>query len=185
MTGERKILTLKRKSPPDAQVNTGETPLILSRNKIRVEAIPVVRKHKKPVVAVVEKTAPPRTPKNETPERVVNEPKSVSPPKPPRMLPYDEAVGIMEGYWPGLFDGQQPRLMKVNIREDFYHDIERRALPLSYKVLRRCLRAITRSPNYLSQVLTDAPRYDLDGVAHGHVTGQEYQYTLERLAKMN
>lgn len=185
MSGERKILTLKRKSPSDAQVNTGETPLILSRNKIRVEAVPVVRKNTKPEIAAVEKTAQPRTPKNETPVRIVNEPKPVSSPKPPRMLPYDDAVGIMQRYWPGLFDGQQPRLMKVNIREDFYQDIERRALLLSYKVLRRCLRAITRSPNYLSQLLTDAPRYDFDGVAHGHVTGQEYQYALERLAKMN
>ncbi|MFV8808893.1 ProQ/FINO family protein [Yersinia enterocolitica] len=94
-------------------------------------------------------------------------------------------MSIMQGDWPALFNSQQPRLMTINIREDFYHDTERRALPLSHKVLCRCLRAITRSPNYLSQILMDAPRYDLDGVAHGQVTGQEYQYALECLAKMN
>jgi ProQ/FINO family len=184
MTGERKVLTLKRRSPPENQAKTGETVLILSRNKIKVEAAPGLRKKKNPVAAVVETVAQSRTPKNETPELRVRKPEPVKPPKPPRMLPYDEAVNILQSYWPGLFDDQQPRLMKINIREDFYHDIERRALPLSHKVLRRCLKSITRSPGYLSQILTDAPRYDPEGVTHGYVTGLEYQYALEHLAKM-
>jgi hypothetical protein len=33
MTGERKILTLKRKSPPENQEKTGETLVPLSRKK--------------------------------------------------------------------------------------------------------------------------------------------------------
>ncbi|WP_431224002.1 ProQ/FINO family protein [Serratia sp. L9] len=86
------------------------------------------------------------------------------------------------GYWPGLFDGQQARLLKINIREDFFHDIEQRGLPLSHKVLRRCLKSITRSPGYLSRILTNAPRYDLDGEVQGYVTELESQLALERLA---
>jgi ProQ/FINO family len=97
------------------------------------------------------------------------------------MLLYDEAVNIMQSCWPWLFDDQQPRLMKINIREDFYHDIEHRALPLSHKVLHRCLKPITRSPGYLSQILTNSPpRYDPELCDR-----LEYRYALERLAKMN
>ncbi|PSH19724.1 hypothetical protein B7R74_12610 [Yersinia pseudotuberculosis] len=184
MTGERKILTLKRKSPPEHQEKTSETPVPLSRKKIRIEAKPNPRKKKKAAEPVVETTLQLKNAKNEPPVLRVKEPTPIKPPRPKCTLSYDEAVSIMQGYWPGLFEGEQPRLMKINIREDFYHDIERRALPLSHKILRRSLRAITRSPNYLSQVLMNAPRYDLDGVAHGHVTGQEYQYALERLTKI-
>lgn len=185
MTGERKILTLKRKSAPEHQEKTSETSVPLSRKKIMIEAKPHPRKKKKAAESVVETTLQLKNAKNESPVLRVKEPTPIKPPRPKRTLSYDEAISIMQGYWPALFNSQQPRLMKINIREDFYQNIERRALPLSHKVLRRCLRAITRSPNYLSQLLMDAPRYDLDGVAHGQVTGQEYQYALERLAKMN
>jgi hypothetical protein len=46
--------------------------------------------------------------------------------------PYDEAVGLMQGYWPSLFEGKQPGLLKINIREDLYLDIKQRELLLSH-----------------------------------------------------
>ena len=181
MTGERKILTLKRKSPPEHQEKVSETPVPLSRKKIRIEAKPNPRKKKMATEPVVETTLQLKTAKNETPAIRVKEPKPIKPPRPKRTLPYDEAVSIMQVYWPGLFEGNQPRLLKINIREDLYHDIEQRELPLSHKVLRRCLKSITRSPDYLSQIHTDAPRYNLDGVVEGHVNEQEYQFAVESL----
>ncbi|HHH1368331.1 TPA: ProQ/FINO family protein [Yersinia enterocolitica] len=99
---------------------------------------------------VIENVAQSKTPKIETPELRVREPNLVKPPKPKRRLPYDDAVSFIQRYWPALFDGQQPRLLKINIRDDFFHDIEHRALPLSHKVLRRCLKSIMRSLDYLS-----------------------------------
>ncbi|HEN3636756.1 TPA: hypothetical protein U5E40_001351 [Yersinia enterocolitica] len=181
MTGERKILTLKRKSAPEHQEKTSEIPVPLSRKKIRIEAKPNPRKKKKATETVVKTTLQLKTAKNETPVLRVKEPTPIKPPRPKRTLPYDEAVGIMQGYWPGLFEGKQPRLLKINIREDLYHDIEQRELPLSHKVLRRCLKSITRSPNYLLQTITDAPRYNIDSVVNGYVTELEYQYALKRL----
>ena len=69
--------------------------------------------------------------------------------------------------------------MKINIREDLYNDIEKRELPLSHKALRRYLTSITRSPDYLSQIQTDTPRYNLDGFVEGYVNEQEYQFAVE------
>ncbi|MGE4781411.1 ProQ/FINO family protein [Yersinia enterocolitica] len=181
MTGERKILTLKRKSPPEHQEKISETPVPLSRKKIKIEAKPNPRKKKMATEPVVETTLQPKTAKNETPVLRVREPKPIKPPRPKRTLSYDEALSIMQPYWPGLFDGQQPRLMKINIREDLYHDIEQRELPLSRKVLRRCLKSITRSADYLSQIQKDTPRYNLNGIVDGHVNELEYQFAIEKL----
>lgn len=184
MTGERKILTLKRKSLPDNQEKASETPVRWSRKKIVIEAVPNPRKKKNVTEPVIETVVPPDAPQYEMPELRVREPKPIKPPRPKRTLSYDEALSIMQRYWPGLFDGQQPRLMKINIREDFYRDIEQRALPLSHKVLRRCLKSITRSADYLSQIHTDVPRYNLDGAVEGHVNEQQYQFAVESLTKI-
>lgn len=56
MTGERKILTLKRKSLPENQEKASETPVRWSRNKIVIEAVPNPRKKKnltEPVIGVL------------------------------------------------------------------------------------------------------------------------------------
>lgn len=151
ITGERKILTLKRKSAPEHKEKTSET------------SVPLSRKKKKAAESVVETTLQLKNAKNESPVLRVKVPTPIKPPRPKRTLSYDEAISIMQGYWPALFNSQQLRLMKINIREDLYHDIEQRKLPLSRKVLRRCLKSITRSADYLSQIQTDAPLYTLRG----------------------
>ncbi|EKN3637907.1 ProQ/FINO family protein [Yersinia enterocolitica] len=181
MSGERKILTLKRQSPPEHQDKTREIPVRSTRKKMMVEATPHRRKKKKTTAPETETAVQLPVPPKPLPELRVREPKRVRPPKPPRTLPYHEAVSLMQGYWPDIFDGQQPRLFKIHIREDLYHDIEQRELPLSRKVLRRCLKSITRSADYLSQIQKDAPRYNLKGIVDGHVNEQEYQFAIEKL----
>ncbi|PHZ21472.1 ProQ/FINO family protein [Yersinia massiliensis] len=181
MTGERKILTLKRKSLPENQEKASETPVRWSRKKIVIEAVPNPRKKKNLTEPVIKTVVHPDAPQYEMPELRVREPKRVRPPKPPRTLSYHEAVSLMQGYWPDIFDGQLPRLLKIHIREDLYQDIEQRELPLSRKVLRRCLKSITRSADYLSQIQTNAPRYNLKGIVDGQVNEQEYQFAIEKL----
>ncbi|WP_432341944.1 ProQ/FINO family protein [Yersinia enterocolitica] len=181
MTGERKILTLKRQSPPEGQDKTREISVRSTRKKMMVEATLHRRKKKKNTAPEPETAVQPPVPQNTQPELRGREPKRVRPPKPPRTLAYHEAASLMQGYWPDIFDGQQPRLFKLHIREDLYQDIEQRELPLSRKVLRRCLKSITRSADYLSQIQTDAPRYNLKGIVEGHVNEQEYQFAIEKL----
>ena len=181
MTAERKILTLQRNSTPEHQERTGETAVPLPRKKIRVEAKPNPHKKKKATETGVETTLQLKTAKNETAVLHVKEPTPIKPPSPKRTQPYDEAVSIMQVYWPGLFEGKQPRLLKINIREDLYNDIEQRELPLSRKVLRHCLKSITRSADYLSQIQKDTPRYNLKGIVNGHVNELEYPFAIEKL----
>lgn len=181
MTGERKILTLKRQSPPEDQDKTREIPVRSTRKKIMLEATPQRRKKKTHTAPEPETAVQLPVSQNTQPELRVREPKRVRPPKPPRTLAYHEAVSLMQGYWPDIFNGQQPRLLKIHIREDLYQDIEQRDLLLSRKVLRRCLKSITRSADYLSQIQRDAPRYNLKGIVDGQVNEQEYQFAIEKL----
>ena len=64
MTGERKILTLKRKSHPENQEKASETPVRWSRKKIVIEAVPNTRKKKNLSVPVIKTVVPPPTPPN-------------------------------------------------------------------------------------------------------------------------
>ena len=57
----------------------------------------------------------------------------------------DEAVNTLKPWWPGLFDGDTPRLLACGIRDVLLEDVAQRNIPLSHKKLRRALKAITRS----------------------------------------
>lgn len=57
----------------------------------------------------------------------------------------DDAVNTLKPWWPGLFDGDTPRLLACGIRDVLLEDVAQRNIPLSHKKLRRALKAITRS----------------------------------------
>ncbi|EFP73901.1 putative fertility inhibition protein [Shigella dysenteriae 1617] len=45
----------------------------------------------------------------------------------------DEAVNILKPWWPGLFDGDTPRLLACGIRDVLLEDVAQRDIPLSHK----------------------------------------------------
>lgn len=45
----------------------------------------------------------------------------------------DEAVSTLKPWWPGLFDGDTPRLLACGIRDVLLEDVSRRNIPLSHK----------------------------------------------------
>ena len=96
----------------------------------------------------------------------------------------DEAVNILKPWWPGLFDGDTPRLLACGIRYVLLEDISRRNIPLSHKKLRRALKAITRSESYLGAMKAGACRYDTQGYVTEHISQEEEAYAAERLAKI-
>lgn len=57
--------------------------------------------------------------------------------------------------------------MKTGIREEMEADIVARQLSVSVKQLRRCLRSLTRSEDYLNVTQTGSIRYGLDGLPVG------------------
>lgn len=95
----------------------------------------------------------------------------------------EEAVSTLKPWWPGLFDGDTPRLFACGVREALFEDASRRGIPLSHKKIIRALKAIARSEAYLSAMKAGACRYDTEGYVTEHITVEEEQYALARLAK--
>ncbi len=73
--------------------------------------------------------------------------------------------------------------MKIDLLEDLYEDINTQELPLSKKGLRRCIRAIARSRDYLEQGVLGAQRYDKHGQPCGQVTEEQSQFAQKYLNK--
>lgn len=96
----------------------------------------------------------------------------------------DEAVNTLKPWWPGLFDGNTPRLLACGIREVLLDEVFQRNIPLSHKKLIRALKAITRSESYLCAMKAGACRYDTEGYVTEHITQEEEQYAQARLEKV-
>lgn len=96
----------------------------------------------------------------------------------------DEAVNTLKPWWPGLFDGDTPRLLACGIRDVLLEDVAQRNIPLSHKKLRRALKAITRSESYLCAMKAGACRYDTEGYVTEHISQEEETYAAERLDKI-
>lgn len=119
------ILTLKRKP--------------LQPTPARTADMTVVVKHARPHAAP------------EMMKPVTSEPKK---PRTPCLIPISETYALLMHLWATLFDICFVRLMKICILQDLIQDKERRKIPLSNKKIRRCLKAISRSPAYLDRCLS-------------------------------
>lgn len=65
-----------------------------------------------------------------------------------------------------------------------FEDAARRGIPLSHKKLNRALKAIARSEVYFGAMKAGACRYNTEGYVTEHITVEEEQYALPRLAKV-
>lgn len=200
-----KTLTLKRPRISSPEY-TGQ-----NRNTSSQQATVTVRRGRKTIVHVVQ---PPAWKKKKNSPRVQVEPHSalkakpsvippkkqekvvpmVSPkpvksPRRARLLPIEEAMEELATYWPALFAPGEWKMMQIGLREQLCADIERRQLPLSKKKLNRCLRTVSWCPDYLAQMVEDAPRYDLNGIVVGYVTAEQQEYAqtkrVRSLSRLN
>lgn len=195
---KRKTLTLKRKKPAATEggadnsndKNTSSTlqgPRMVGRKKVVTVTTPPAWKVKKQALAA---KAPPQSEKPpvsppKSAEKPLKEavPRQVKVPKGVTLIPLDEAINEMKTYWPGLFDGNVPRLMVIGSFEKLVVDKQLNHYPISNKRIKRCLKSITRSKVYLSQTVVGAPRYDIKGNAVATVEENEQQYAVERLKR--
>jgi hypothetical protein len=195
---KRKTLTLKRKNPAATEgvtestnaTNTSSTlqvPRVVGRKKVVTVTTPPAWKVKKQALAA---KAPPQSEKPpvsppKSAEKAIKEavPRQVKVPKGVKLIPLDEAISEMKTYWPGLFDGDVPRLMAIGTFEKLVADKQLNHYPISNKRIKRCLKSITRSKVYLSQTVVGAPRYDIKGNAVATVEENEQQYAVERLKR--
>ncbi|MBU9843561.1 ProQ/FINO family protein [Rahnella ecdela] len=109
-------------------------------------------------------------------------PKPTEPKKPrtPRSIPVSEAYALLTPFWPALFDRENVHLMKINVLQDLIRNEDRRGISLSNKMLKRSVKAISRSPAYLERMAVGQSRFDIEGKALGEVTEHEYKYILAR-----
>ncbi|OAT36015.1 FinO family plasmid conjugative transfer fertility inhibition protein [Hafnia paralvei ATCC 29927] len=195
---KRKTLTLKRKSPETTKggadsvndTNTASTlqvPRVVGRKKVVTVTTPPAWKVKKQALAAKVppkiETPPASPPKSVEKAKKEAVPRQVKVPKGVKLIPLYEAITEMKTYWPGLFDGDVPRLMAVGTFEKLVADKQLNAYPISNKQIKRCLKSITRSKVYLSQTVVGAPRYDIQGHAVATVEENEQQYAVERLKR--
>lgn len=181
MTEKRPILSLKRK-PADVLSSdipvTGKKPVVVSE------------KGRQPVTSAPSAAAKPTTP---TPVVTVNPVITPTDPpvtvkkkkkknKPMKPLPVDRAVAIMTVHWPALFGGDELKLMRIGILRELYGDKAERDLPISGKMIRRCLMSLVRVEAYRQQMQEGAPRYDRLGQVSGTVTASEQAHAEKMLA---
>lgn len=154
---EREILTLKRKSsdkPVSGQIISRKRKLIIP-NTEKTE-----QEDKGQIVTLPEE--PPT--KTDKPKRT---------PKPEKIIPIEQALKLLNEYWPELFQSTEAKPMKIKIREDLFSDREKRQLPVSRKQIRRSLKSVALSPVYLKGIVDGAHRYDINGHIAGEVTADE------------
>lgn len=200
MVEERKTLTLKRPAPKaDASESTPE--VIKTPASLSAPGTLTVRKGKKTIVNV---TQPPKWKKKKptvppspvtkkekqkpapkpTPAPVVKVPKKVKPPRSPRRVTLEYAIAQLAPHWPTLFNPRGLKLMAVGLQAQLLQDIQTRHLLLSNKVARRCLHAISHSPEYLTLMVAGMPRYGLNGEEQGLVTKAEQDYAFEKMSEI-
>ncbi|WP_367300367.1 fertility inhibition protein FinO [Hafnia alvei] len=195
---KRKTLTLKRKSPETTEGGSGSSngipptstlqgTRVVGRKKVITVTTPPAWKVKKQALAAKvapKRETPPASPPNSV-KKAIKEavPRQRKAPKGVTLIPLDEAINEMKTYWPGIFDGDAPKLMAVGTFEKLVADKQLNAYPISNKRIKRCLKSITRSKVYLSQTVVGAPRYDIKGNAVATVEANEQQYAIERLGR--
>lgn len=198
MTDERKTLTLKRPTP---KTETGESAAdaIKTPASLSAPGTVTVRKGKKTIVNVTQppkwkKKKPSATPvvKKEKQKPipkpksipVVKVPKKVKPPRSPRRVTLEYAIAQLAPHWPAVFNPRGLKLMAVGLKEQLLQDIAVRKIALSNKVARRCLHAVSHSPEYLSLMVAGMPRYGLGGEEQGVVTQAEQAYAFEKMSEI-
>lgn len=193
MAEERKTLTLKR-AAPKADVGKPDPEVIKTPASLSAPGTVTVRKGKKTIVNVTQPpkwkkkkpTAPPPVAKKEKqkPALVVKVPKKVKPPRSPRRVTLGYAIAQLATHWPALFNPRGLKLMAVGLQARLLQDIQTRHLPLSNKVARRCLHAVSHSPEYLSLMVAGIPRYGLEGEVQGIVTKTEQAYAFDKMSEI-
>lgn len=193
MTQERKTLKLKR-PVPKTETGASAADAIKTPASLSAPGTVTVRKGKKTIVNVTQPpkwkkkkpTAPPPVAKKEKqkPAPVAKVPKKVKPPRSPRRVTLEYAIVQLAPHWPELFNPRGLKLMAVGLQARLLQDIQTRHLPLSNKVARRCLHAVSHSPEYLSLMVAGIPRYDLEGEVQGTVTKTEQAYAFEKMSEI-
>lgn len=87
----------------------------------------------------------------------------------------------IEGYWPKLFNTDNPKPLNRDIVQDMIKDIKARGIVLGEKGVKVALNAYTRHGKYIKCVAAGGYRYNLKGKKCGRVTEQAAARAQARL----
>ncbi|ECT1023427.1 hypothetical protein DPO11_26270 [Salmonella enterica] len=87
----------------------------------------------------------------------------------------------IEGYWPELFNTDNPKPLNRDIVQDMIKDIKARGIALGERGVKVALNAYTRHGKYIKCVAAGGYRYNLNGKRCGRVTEQAAARAQERL----
>lgn len=99
--------------------------------------------------------------------------------------PLNEALALLNTWWPGLFNGEQMRPMQCGIRDLLFADIELRKLPVSRKQVRRALKTVAHTEEYRSCIISGSNRFSPSGDICGIVTEEDERDAKERLRRQS
>lgn len=199
---QRALLSLKCKAPstePATDTDGAVQGIVVSRRKtVVVNTGP--KRNKKALSDDVRRPGPTagHTGQNKTQPKAKKKPKTppparavkVIPPAPkkkprpgrsPRLMRPSDAVKTLNTHWPGLFSGGRLRPLAVGMKEQLFADVAQRKLALSNKVIRRCLKTLTRTETYLTSLVAGAACYNADGSVESIIPPEREVAAKEKL----
>ncbi|HHE5971902.1 TPA: fertility inhibition protein FinO [Citrobacter braakii] len=165
---KRPVLTLNRKG-------TTESPIRRRKQVVHVTRLPAWKEKKQRLAEKVARAAE-RAEKRKQLLAALNTYQ--------KLQPLEDAVALLNTWWPKLFDGERLRPMQCGICERLFADIEARNLPVSRTQVRRALKSVARSEVYRANIITGASRYNHKGEVCGYVTDEDEINAQERLKRL-
>lgn len=161
---KREILKLKRKSPAPTAGAIDSDKIISRKRKLIIPGKDSAPQNQGQIVTLQEVPA-----KQAKAARAASKRK----PNPEKKVSLEQALLMLNAYWPDCFDRTEVKIMKIKIREDMFDDREKRQLPISRKQIRHCLKSVAQSPAYLKCMVPGSVRYDIYGQPAGVVSENE------------
>ncbi|AXC67716.1 prop effector [Salmonella enterica subsp. diarizonae serovar 59:z10:-] len=87
------------------------------------------------------------------------------------------------GFWPELFNLDEPKPLRVGVLDDIQRDIAARGLVIGAGVLKAAIASYVRRIRYKKAIAAGGARYDLNGQPCGEVTPEQQQEAADDLEK--
>lgn len=96
-----------------------------------------------------------------------------------------EAKALLEGFWPELFQFNQPRPLKMGVFEDLVEDAKQRKLPFGADIIKAAMKIYTCRYAYQKALSKISERFNLSGEPEGDVTAEQKEYARLQIQRID